>query len=190
MALFRASVDWALGAGEDFTAGRYVRGHTVAFEGGPQVRGTASHHVVGNKWAEAGAVDPEQLLVAAIAGCHMLSFLHVARLAGFAVGRYRDTGEGLMEPNGEGRLAITRVTLRPRIAWRGAGQGRAGRSAPRSPRDLLHRQLGNDRGGGGVAYLAPLRQQWRERAHPPLRGRGKFALPELTLILTFAVDKC
>jgi len=120
MALFRASVDWALGAGEDFTAGRYVRGHTVAFEGGPQVRGTASHHVVGNKWAEAGAVDPEQLLVAAIAGCHMLSFLHVARLAGFAVGRYRDTGEGLMEQNGEGRLAITRVTLRPRIAWRGA----------------------------------------------------------------------
>lgn len=120
MAHFRASVDWALAPGEDFAAGRYVRGHAVAFEDGPELRGTASHHVVGNKWAEAGAVDPEQMLVGAIASCHMLSFLHVARVAGFAVARYRDTGEGLMEENAERRIAITRVTLRPRIDWQGA----------------------------------------------------------------------
>ena len=120
MAHFRASVDWALQPGEDFAAGRYVRGHAVAFEAGAELRGTASHHVVGNKWAEAGAVDPEQMLVAAVVGCHMLSFLHVARLAGFVVERYRDTGEGLMETNAEGRIAITRVALRPQIEWGGA----------------------------------------------------------------------
>jgi organic hydroperoxide reductase OsmC/OhrA len=125
MALFRASVDWALAAGEDFAAGRYARGHAVAFEGGPTLRGTASHHVVGNKWAEAGAVDPEQMLVGAVVGCHMLSFLHVARLAGFEVARYRDTGEGLMEENAEGRVAITRVTLRPQIDWRGSAPNAA-----------------------------------------------------------------
>jgi organic hydroperoxide reductase OsmC/OhrA len=120
MARFRARVDWALAPGEDFAAGRYLRGHAVGFEDGPQMRGTASHHVVGDRWAEVGAVDPEQMLVAAIASCHMLSFLHVARLAGFGVAAYRDEAEGLMEKNAEGRLAITRVELRPEIGWLGA----------------------------------------------------------------------
>jgi organic hydroperoxide reductase OsmC/OhrA len=119
MALYRASVDWALQPGEDFPNGRYGRGHAVAFEQGPQVRGTASSHVVGNRWAEAGAVDPEQMLVASISACHMLSFLHVARLAGFVVTRYRDAAEGLMEKTPEGRIAITRVALRPAIDWEG-----------------------------------------------------------------------
>jgi organic hydroperoxide reductase OsmC/OhrA len=119
MALYRASVDWALQPGEDFPNGRYARGHAVAFEQGPEVRGTASVHVVGNKWAEEGAVDPEQMLVGSISACHMLSFLHVARLAGFVVTRYRDEAEGLMEKNAEGRIAITRVTLRPAIAYDG-----------------------------------------------------------------------
>ena len=119
MATFRASIDWALQGDEDFLRGRYVRGHTVAFEPGPRVRGTASAHVVGDKWAEEGAADPEQMLVASISACHMLSFLHVARQAGFVVIRYRDDAEGLMEQNAEGRIAVTRVTLRPQIEWRG-----------------------------------------------------------------------
>jgi organic hydroperoxide reductase OsmC/OhrA len=120
MALYRASVDWVLTEGEDFAKGRYSRGHVLAFEDGPQVRGTASAHVVGNKWAEAGAVDPEQLLVASASACHMLSFLHAARLAGFVVTSYRDQAEGLMEKNAAGRVAVTRIALRPEITWEGA----------------------------------------------------------------------
>jgi organic hydroperoxide reductase OsmC/OhrA len=119
MAAFRASLDWALQPGEDFAKGRYLRGHQVSFEHGPELRGTASAHVVGNKWAEAGAVDPEQMLVASLASCHMLTFLHVARTAGFVVTRYRDEAEGLLEKNAEGRMAVTRVTLRPQIAYEG-----------------------------------------------------------------------
>ena len=119
MALYRASVDWMLAPGEDFARGRYSRGHSVAFEHGPRLRGTASAEVVGNKWAEAGAADPEQMLVAAASACHMLSFLHVARLAGFVVTAYRDRAEGLMEPDPQGRIAITRITLRPEIVWDG-----------------------------------------------------------------------
>ena len=119
MARYRASVDWTLKDGEDFAKGRYLRGHTVTFEPGPRVRGTASAHVVGNKWAEEGAVDPEQMLVASICACHMLSFLHVAREAGFVVSRYRDDAEGLMAQNAAGRIAVTRVALRPAIDWHG-----------------------------------------------------------------------
>ena len=120
MAVYRANVEWTLPQGEDFAKGRYSRGHALAFEDGPRVRGTASAHVVGNKWAEAGAVDPEQMLVASASACHMLSFLHAARLAGFVVTSYRDAAEGLMEKNPQGRIAITRITLRPQITWDGA----------------------------------------------------------------------
>jgi organic hydroperoxide reductase OsmC/OhrA len=119
MATYRASVDWTLAEGEDFVAGRYSRGHSVVFEGGHAAPGTASSHVVGNKWSVAGAVDPEQMLVGSISACHLLSFLHVARNAGLTVTRYRDHAAGVMEKNGDGRLAVTRVTLRPQIDFVG-----------------------------------------------------------------------
>lgn len=121
MSVHRATILWTLKEGEDFTAGRYSRGHSVVFEGGHEVPGTASRHVVGNKWAVPGSVDPEEMLTASISTCHMLTFLHVAREAGFTVTRYRDAAEGVMGMTPEGRPAVTRVTLRPEIAWRGAG---------------------------------------------------------------------
>jgi organic hydroperoxide reductase OsmC/OhrA len=49
----------------------------------------------------------------------MLSFLHVARLAGFVVARYQDAAEGLLEKDAEGRACVTRVALRPAIAYAG-----------------------------------------------------------------------
>jgi len=133
MSLHRATAQWSLQDGEDFAAGRYSRGHAVTFEGGHEVPGTASPHVVGNKWSVAGAVDPEEMLTAAISTCHMLSFLHVALTAGFTVLSYRDDAEGLMEKNAEGRLAITRATLRPRIVY-------AGTVPTPQERDRLHHE--------------------------------------------------
>lgn len=118
MATYTADVDWMLADGEDFANGRYSRGHTVAFDGGVTVSASASPHVVG-KWAVAAAIDPEEMLVAALASCHMLSFLHVARLAGFRVAAYRDHAEGTMAEIAPGRQAITKVMLCPHIAWNG-----------------------------------------------------------------------
>jgi len=120
MATYRATIDWSLTAPvEDFPKGRYGRGHTVAFGSGVEVPGTASHHVVGNKWAAPNSVDPEEMLVGAASACHMLSFLHIAREAGFVVTRYRDAAEGVMEKIDGERMAITRVTLRPEITYDG-----------------------------------------------------------------------
>ena len=119
MASYTADVFWALQAGEDFLTGRYGRGHTVSFDGGVSVSASASAHVVG-KWAVEAAVDPEEMLVAALSSCHMLSFLHVARLAGFQAVAYRDHAEGTMAAIAPGKHAITKVVLRPRIEWAGA----------------------------------------------------------------------
>jgi organic hydroperoxide reductase OsmC/OhrA len=118
MAQYRATIDWALQEdAEAFLKGRYGRAHSISFAE-HVVPGTASQHVVG-KWAAPGAVDPEEMLVASISTCHMLTFLHVARLKGFAITRYRDAAVGLMEKDADGRMAITRVTLRPEITYQG-----------------------------------------------------------------------
>jgi organic hydroperoxide reductase OsmC/OhrA len=128
MSKHRAAVEWALVDGQDFLAGRYSRGHAVTFSGGHTAPGTASAHVVGNKWSVAGAVDPEEMLVGAISACHMLTFLHKAREAGFMVASYRDEAEGVMEPVGEGRMAVTRCTLRPQIVYLGPAPDAAARA--------------------------------------------------------------
>jgi organic hydroperoxide reductase OsmC/OhrA len=119
MATYRATADWSLEDGADFASGRYSRGHSVVFGSGFEAPGTASPHVVGNKWSVAGAVDPEEMLVGAINTCHMLSFLHVAREAGFLVTRYRDEAVGVMEKNEAGELWVSKVTLHPEITYEG-----------------------------------------------------------------------
>lgn len=120
MAAHFADLEWTLKPGEDFLKGRYSRAHTLRFDGGAEIPASASPHVVG-KWADESAVDPEELLVAALSNCHMLTFLHKARLAGFVATAYRDHAEGVMEEVSPGRQAVTRVTLKPQIEWEGAG---------------------------------------------------------------------
>jgi organic hydroperoxide reductase OsmC/OhrA len=117
MASYTADVRWALRDGEDFARGRYSRGHVVSFDGGFILPGTASPHVVGRQWAVEEAADPEELLVAALSSCHMLSFLHVARLAGFSVTAYADKAEGALGEIAPGRQAVTRVVLRPKVTY-------------------------------------------------------------------------
>jgi organic hydroperoxide reductase OsmC/OhrA len=124
MATYTADVSWRLKDGEDFRNGRYSRGHTISFDGGTVVPASASPHVVG-KWAVAAAVDPEEMLVAALSDCHMLSFLHVARLAGFIVAAYSDHAEGVMEEIAPGKQAVTRVVLHPLIEWTGEAPDKA-----------------------------------------------------------------
>jgi organic hydroperoxide reductase OsmC/OhrA len=118
MSTHTADVNWTLKAGEDFPKGRYSRGHTLSFDGGTVVPASASPQIVG-KWAVETAVDPEEMLVAALSNCHMMSFLHVARLAGFTVTAYRDHAEGVLEVIASGRQAITKVLLDPHIEWLG-----------------------------------------------------------------------
>lgn len=119
MATYRATSDWSLEAGGDFPNGRYSRGHSLVFGSGVEVPGTASHHVVGNRWSVEGAVDPEEMLVGSINTCHMLSVLHVARQAGFVVTRYRDAAEGVMTKRDDGEMWVSRVVLRPQITYQG-----------------------------------------------------------------------
>jgi organic hydroperoxide reductase OsmC/OhrA len=133
MATHVANIKWAAKqSGDDFLKGRFSRAHTLSFDGGTEVPASASPHVVG-KWAVEAAVDPEEMLVASLSSCHMLSFLHLARMAGFTVTSYEDNAEGATGEIAPKRLAVTKVTLRPKIEWAGA--------APRKEElDRLHHE--------------------------------------------------
>jgi organic hydroperoxide reductase OsmC/OhrA len=79
----------------------------------------------GRQWAVEAAVDPEEMLVASLSSCDMLSFLHLARMAGFTVTTYEDHAEGTTAEIAPGRLAVTKVKLRPEIEWAGAAPSKA-----------------------------------------------------------------
>jgi organic hydroperoxide reductase OsmC/OhrA len=133
MATHLASIKWtASESGEEFLKGRFSRAHNLSFDGGTEVPASASPHVVG-KWAVEAAVDPEEMLVASLSSCHMLSFLHVARMAGFTIRAYEDSAEGTTAEIAPGRLAVTKVKLRPEIAWAGA-------APDKEALDRLHRE--------------------------------------------------
>jgi organic hydroperoxide reductase OsmC/OhrA len=93
--------------------------HQISFDGGLVVPGTAGPANVNPRYSMAGAMDPEQAFVAALSACHMLWFLDIAARAGFVAETYRDEADGALEPGPDGRQLMTRVTLRPRIAWTG-----------------------------------------------------------------------
>ncbi|MCB1979056.1 MAG: OsmC family protein [Burkholderiaceae bacterium] len=119
MAQHSATILWERGD-QDFLGQRYSRRHRIAFDGGAEIAGSSSPHVVPLPWSDPAAIDPEEAFVASLSSCHMLWFLSLAARRGFCVDRYRDAAFGLMDKNAEGRLAMTLVTLRPEARFSGA----------------------------------------------------------------------
>src|SRR5256886_12980760 len=64
-------------------------------------------------------VDPEEAFVASLSACHMLTFLAIACKQKFVLDEYVDDAVGHMEKNAEGKLAITKVTLKPKVTFSG-----------------------------------------------------------------------
>jgi organic hydroperoxide reductase OsmC/OhrA len=117
MADYLATVEWRSNGG--FREGRYSRAHQLSFDGGAVVPGSASPHVVAAPMSDPAGVDPEEALVASVSACHMLWFLHLARDSGLDVAAYRDEARGTMGKDERGRMAMTRIVLRPEIAFVG-----------------------------------------------------------------------
>jgi len=115
---YSATLRWERGSHE-FTDDNYSRGHTWEFDGGITVRASASPQIVPLPNSVAEAVDPEEAFVAAISSCHLLTFLAIAAKRGYRVDTYVDEAVGYMEKNEAGRLAVTRVVLRPAATYSG-----------------------------------------------------------------------
>lgn len=97
---------------EGTTAGgpkAYSRGHTVG-PAGQEIKASADPNYGGDP----DLLNPEELLVMALASCQMLTFLAVAAHRGVDVVGYVDESTGIM-PTTERPVRVTQVTLRPRI---------------------------------------------------------------------------
>lgn len=118
MSEHKATVRWTL-KGDDFLKGKYSREHTWSFDGGVTVDASSSPSAVPVPYSNPAHVDPEEAYVAAIASCHMLTYLFVASRQGFLIERYEDEAAGVMRKNERGATWVSQVTLNPRIVYRG-----------------------------------------------------------------------
>ena len=111
MAEHKIRLTWNDG-GKPFTYEAYPREHQIAFKDGQDVM-TASSAPAYRGDGKHG--DPEDLLVAALSSCHMLSFLAICTKKKVTVSSYEDDATGFLENDG-GVLWVTRVILRPKVA--------------------------------------------------------------------------
>jgi organic hydroperoxide reductase OsmC/OhrA len=100
---------------EAFSYEEYDREHTWSFDGGVTVEASAAQEFLGKP----GYVDPEAAYAAALSSCHMLTFLAIAARRKLVVDSYDDEATAYLEKNPEGKLAVPRVTLRPRVTFGG-----------------------------------------------------------------------
>ena len=117
MSEHKVLVKWVRDRG-DFEYRTYTRNHHWDFEGGTKVEASAAPGFLGDE----SRVDPEEALVASLSSCHLLTLLAVAAKKRLVVDSYVDDVVGVMEQNAEGKLAVTRVVLRPRIVFGGERQ--------------------------------------------------------------------
>lgn len=99
----------------DFQYDTYDRNHSVAFPGGVNAMLSAAAEYKG----DAKHPNPEELLVGALSSCHMLTFLAVAAKKGLTVDSYADDAVGVLEKDADGKLSVTRVTLKPVVTFAG-----------------------------------------------------------------------
>lgn len=108
------TIDWKRET-PDFAYETYNRDHDWRFDAGVTVRASATPTYLGN----AACVDPEEAFVASLSSCHMLTFLAIAARRRLVVDSYHDEAVGHLDKDEGGRLAMTRVTLRPRVVFGG-----------------------------------------------------------------------
>ena len=112
MSEYKASISWNRET-EDFNYDTYDRNHRWQFEDSVEVLASAAPEYKGSE----NRVDPEQALVASLSSCHMLTFLALAARSRLVVDEYTDNAVGFMEKNNDGKLAITKVILSPKVLF-------------------------------------------------------------------------
>lgn len=113
---YAITVSWTGNRGEGTSTYRsYGRDHVLRGEGKRHsIDGSADRtfHGDADRW------NPEELVIAALAQCHMLSYLHVAADAGVVVVDYVDAASGTLHTRADGSGALTEAVLRPVVTIR------------------------------------------------------------------------
>jgi len=113
MSEYSAKVSWARGDDEAYIDNKYSREHQWEFDGGVTVPASSSPHVVPLPYSVEANVDPEEAFIASLSSCHMLFFLSIAAKRKFVVDEYVDDALGVMGKGDDGKISMTKITLRP-----------------------------------------------------------------------------
>lgn len=107
---FSLTVNWTGNKGHGTRDYRsYSRDHIIIAEGKPDISGSSDPVFRGDKTK----YNPEELLVASLSACHLLSYLHVCVDAGVIVIDYSDKASGTMVETPGGGGHFSEVTLHP-----------------------------------------------------------------------------
>ncbi|HEV8513824.1 MAG TPA: OsmC family protein [Cyclobacteriaceae bacterium] len=107
---YALKIEWTgnLGTGtSDYRS--YTRNHIISAENKPDIQGSSDPHFRGDKTR----YNPEEMLVAALSTCHMLSYLHLCAVNKVIVLEYNDNATGTMVENPDGSGQLTETTLNP-----------------------------------------------------------------------------
>src|SRR6195952_3882501 len=107
---YTTDLEWTGNRGTGTSGYRqYGRDHIVRAAGKHAIEGSSDRVFFGDvdRW------NPEEMLIAALSQCHLLSYLHVAASHGVVVTEYADAAVGTMEQTADGGGHFTSVTLRP-----------------------------------------------------------------------------
>ncbi len=110
MSEHNAKIQW-LRNSHDFSYEKYDRNHLITFDSGKTLQASAAPQYLG----DSSNANPEELLAAALASCHMLTFLAVASRSHISVDSYSDEAVATLAKNAAGKLAVSKITLKPLV---------------------------------------------------------------------------
>ena len=110
---YAVDVEWQGDRGDGTASYRaYGRQHVVRADGkAHEIAGSSDRAFHGDRerW------NPEELVLAALSQCHMLSYLHVATNHGVVVVGYTDAATATLREDGRGGGRLVEAVLRPRV---------------------------------------------------------------------------
>jgi organic hydroperoxide reductase OsmC/OhrA len=117
MSEHRIDLQWSRNGGP-FARGNYSPAHLIRYAGGQTLHGSPGTAFGGN----AAYADPEQLLLSALSACHMLTFLAVAANRSYTIDSYHDEAVAVLDKNAEGKMAVVKAILAPKVVFSGDKQ--------------------------------------------------------------------
>ena len=115
MSTYTINLEWTNSDLDNFTYDHFNRDHRIDLGGDQQIVNSASPEYKGS----GKTTNPEELLAAALASCHMMTFLAIATKSNIKVREYCCRAEALLEKNENGKMAVTKIDLFPVIDFYG-----------------------------------------------------------------------
>lgn len=116
--VYHLTLNWTGNSGNGTSGYRaYERSHTISAPNKPEIPASSDPAFRGDPTR----YNPEEMLVASLASCHMLWFLHLCADNGVIVLDYADSPIGIMIETANGGGQFKEVTLRPAVIVHDAG---------------------------------------------------------------------